>query len=356
MHNMLEMCLPKLALTLSSLHIIDASGHDICVKLVRGNHMNISVFTERIVLNEQSVVARNLLITWRGYYLSHSQLNRLKGGIMQKTKLFIAALGVMFSLPALAEDAAVTQHKEDIHVIPASAHTVTSNIGLFSDYLYRGISQTNAKPAIQGGFDYAHSSGLYAGVWGSSISWLTDSPAITGATNSQLELDTYFGFKNSFAGDFTYDMGFLRYNYPASYNPIPAGSAKADTDEIYGALGYKFVTAKLSYSLGDTFGIAQARGTTYFDLSANYPIADTGFTIGAHVGRQAYKGTATDTLVAANSTPTYTDYKIGATKDLGGFVVSLAYSSTNANRTQYTNGLNKYLGRGTAVLSLSRSF
>jgi len=276
---------------------------------------------------------------------------------MQKIKLFVAALGALFALPALAEEAAVTKHKEDIHVIPASAHTVTSNVSLVSDYLYRGISQTNAKPAIQGGFDYAHSSGFYAGVWGSSISWLTDSPAITGATNAQVELDTYFGFKKSLAGDFSYDVGFLRYNYPASYvATLPAGAAKADTDEIYGAMSYKFITVKYSHSLGDTFGIDKAKGTTYVDLSANYPITDTGFTVSAHVGKQTYKGTVADGLEAANSTPTYTDYKIGVTKDFSGFVIGLAYSSTDANKTQYTNALNKYLGRDTAVLSFSRSF
>lgn len=276
-----------------------------------------------------------------------------------KSKLLNSLMLAALTVPgmAMAADAETTGHKEGMHVIPASAHTVTANVGLFSDYLYRGISQTNAKPAIQGGFDYAHSSGLYAGVWGSSISWLTDSPTITGATNSQLELDTYFGFKNSLAGDFSYDIGFLRYNYPASYMAtLPPGAAKADTDEIYGALGYKFVTAKLSYSLGNTFGIDHSRGATYIDLSANYPMADTGFTVSAHVGKQTYKGMVADGLMAANSTPTYTDYKVGVTKDISGFVIGLVYSSTNANRTQYTNSLNKYLGKGAAVLSLTRSF
>ncbi len=262
---------------------------------------------------------------------------------MQKNKLLVVVLGALFALPALAAD--------------APPYTLTSNVSLVSDYLFRGISQTKAQPAIQGGFDYAHSSGFYAGVWGSSISWLIDSPAVTGATNSRVELDTYFGFKSSFATDFSYDVGFLRYNYPASYKAkLPAGSAKADTDEIYGSIGYKFVTAKLSYSLGETFGIDKAKGTTYIELNASHPIADTGFTVSAHAGRQAYKGTATDDLVKAKSTPTYSDYKLGITKDLSGFVVGLAYSNTNANKTQYTNGLNKYLGGNTAILSLARSF
>lgn len=276
---------------------------------------------------------------------------------MQKTKLFVAVLGTLLALSVLAEEAAVTQHKEDIHVIPASAHTVTGNVSLASDYIYRGISQTNGRPAIQGGFDYAHASGFYAGVWGSSISWLTDSPAVTGATSAQMELDTYFGFKNSLAGDFSYDVGFLRYNYPASYvATLPAGAAKADTDELYGAISYKFITVKYSHSLGNVFGIDKSRGTSYVDLSANYPIPDTGFTVSAHAGKQTYRGTVADGLAAANSDPTYTDYKIGVTKDFGGFVVGLAYSDTNANKTQYTNALNRYLGRDTVVLSLSRSF
>lgn len=266
---------------------------------------------------------------------------------MKTNKLLNSLILVALAVPGMAMAADAT----------VSPHTFTANVGLVSDYLYRGISQTNAKPAIQGGFDYAHASGLYAGVWGSSISWLTDSPLVTGATSSQLELDTYFGFKNSLANEISYDVGFLRYNYPASYAAaLPAGSSKADTDEIYGALGYKWITAKYSYSLGNTFGIASASGTNYFEVNASVPVADTGATFAAHIGKQTFTGAAANSLVLANSTPTYTDYKIGVTKDLGGFVVGLAYSSTNANRTQYTNGLNKYLGKGTAVLSVTRSF
>lgn len=274
---------------------------------------------------------------------------------MQKTRLSAVILSALFALPALpvlAEDVAVTQHKEDIHVIPASAHTVTSNVGLFSDYLYRGISQTGQKPAIQGGFDYAHSSGLYAGVWGSNISWLSDAGV---ATTASLELDTYFGFKSSFATDFNYDVGFLRYNYPGTY---VAGATKADTDEIYGLIGYKWITAKYSYSLGDTFGVPDAKGTSYFDISASYTIPDTGVTLGAHVGRQTYRGSSANYNAAiAVGTPTYTDHKLSVSKDFSGYVLGLAYSKTNAaSGGFYTSPQGKDLGRSTAVLSLTRSF
>ena len=272
---------------------------------------------------------------------------------MKRTTLFVAVLGTLFALPTLAEDSAVTKHKEDIHVTPASSHTLSSNVTLISDYLYRGISQTGQKPALQGGFDYARASGFYAGVWGSNISWLSDAGV---AENASLELDTYVGFRSTFATDFSYDVGYLRYNYPGTY---AAGATKADTDEIYGLIGYRWVTAKYSHSLGKTFGMPEAKGTSYLDVSASFPIADTGITLGAHIGKQTYKGSVADALEAAGATATYTDYKVSVSKDFSGYVLGLAYSDTNAKGGPgqfYTNPQGKDLGRGTAVLSLSRSF
>lgn len=274
---------------------------------------------------------------------------------MHKSKLIVAALASLFTLPAMAADA------------PASPHTFTSNVSLVTDYLYRGISQTNAHAAIQGGFDYSHSSGFYAGVWGSSISWMTDSaPQV--ATSAALELDTYFGFKNTLTGDFTYDVGYLRYNYPATY-PAAMGNlglpgaqaattwAKADTDELYGALGYKWFTLKYSQSLGNTFALPNASGTSYVDLSASYPVADTGITLGAHYGAQTFKGATADALKVAGFDPTYSDYKLSVSKDFSGYVLGLTYSSTNAkDNGYYSNPTNKNLGKGTAVLSLTRTF
>lgn len=228
------------------------------------------------------------------------------------------------------------------------ASPFSANVSLASDYLFRGISQTGTKPAIQGSFDYAHPSGFYAGVWGSNISWLSDAAV---ANNASVELDTYLGFSNSFAEDFTYDVGFLRYNYPGTY---AAGAVKADTDEIYGAIGYKWVTAKYSYSLGKTFGVSQAKGSDYFEINGDFPLME-GFSLKAHAGKQKYKGPNAGVGIASLS---YTDYKLGVTKELGGFELGLAYSKTNAatGAGSAYNVLGKDLGEGTAVLSLSRSF
>jgi len=247
---------------------------------------------------------------------------------------------------AMAADAETTEHKEGIHVVPASEHTVTANVGFTTDYIFRGIAQTSHNPAVQGGIDYAHSSGFYAGVWGSNVSWIADSGAV--ATGSvTMELDTYLGFKNTFAEDFNYDVGFVRYNYLGKYTPA-AGFAKADTDEIYGALGYKWLTAKYSYGLGQFLTVPGAKGTNYLELNANYPIADSGFAVAAHVGKQTFKP-------ATASIYTYTDYKLAVTKDISGYVVGLAYTSTNAGPAwTYANGGN--WGKGTAALSLTHSF
>lgn len=252
---------------------------------------------------------------------------------MQKAKLFAAVLGTLIALPAMAEDAAPSP--------------VSGNVSLVTNYLYRGISQTGANPAIQGGFDYANPNGFYIGAWGSNISWLSDGGV---ATNASLELDTYAGFKGG--STVTYDVGFLRYNYPGTY---VAGATKADTNEIYGAVGYSIVTAKLSYSLGDLFGVSQAKGSTYIDLSASYPIPDTGVTVGAHYGKQTYKGTTADALKLAGADPSYSDYKLSVTKDFSGYVLGLAYSKTNAKVGGFYTVGTKDLGKGTAVLSLSHS-
>ncbi len=261
---------------------------------------------------------------------------------MLKNKLLVAALASSFALPVMAADA------------PASPHTVTSNIGFVTDYVYRGITQTAHKSAIQGGIDYAHSSGFYAGVWGSNVSWIGDSGAVASGSVTE-ELDTYFGYKGSAAEVVNYDIGYVRYNYLGNYTPA-APFVKADTAELYGAVSYKILTLKYSYGLLNQFlTVPGAKGTSYIDLSASYPIADSGFTVGAHIGKQTFKGSYADAQAAAGTPVTYTDYKLNVSKDISGYVVGLAYTNTNASSFwTYSNG-GKW-GKGVAALSLTHSF
>ncbi len=247
-----------------------------------------------------------------------------------------AALVTSIPLPSLAQD-----KKAD------SPHSLSFNVSLVSEYRYRGISQTNRKPAVQGGFDYAHASGLYAGVWGSNVSWLSDGG---GGVSSSVELDFYGGFKNT-VGDFSYDVGVLHYNYPGTF---PAGFNSADTTELYIAGSWKMLTLKYSHAVTDLFGFTDSKGAGYVDLSGNFDLG-SGLTLVAHVGNQRIPSTAG----RSSSDCSYTDWKLGVTTEQVGLTWGLAYVDTNAKGGTgqcYRNAFNRDLGKGNVVLSVSKAF
>ncbi|MGB7990737.1 MAG: TorF family putative porin [Candidatus Methylophosphatis roskildensis] len=217
---------------------------------------------------------------------------------------------------------------------PASPHSFTGNVGLFSQYVFRGLAQTNEEVALQGGFDYSHSVGIYAGLWGSNISWLRDAGAYKAGGSA--EIDLYAGYKGA-AGDFSYDLGVLQYWYPGD----PAdGFVKANTTELYVAGGWKWFTLKYSNAVSKkVFGVRDARGTDYWDLSAAFPIGESGVTLGAHYGIQKYKGTdpALVGIGTNDSIYSYDDWRISVAYDLGklgpklaGTEVGLIYTDTNS--------------------------
>jgi uncharacterized protein (TIGR02001 family) len=271
---------------------------------------------------------------------------------MMKSKFFNALILTALGVPgvAMAEDAA-----------PApAAPAVISNVSFVSNYVFRGITQTIGKPAIQGGFDYAHASGFYIGVWGSNVSWITGSGA---SGDASMEGDTYLGMRNSFATDYNYDVGLIRYNYYGTYTPGTGPGftyAKADTNEAYGSIGYKWISAKLSYALGSFLTVPDATGTTYLEVNASVPLADSGVTLGAHYGKQKYKGSAAGALVTSGFDPSYSDYKVSVSKDFSGFVFGLAYSKSNAKSGGYytypSNGVNRDWGKSAVAVSVVHSF
>ncbi len=248
---------------------------------------------------------------------------------------------------------------------PASPHTLTGNVGVYSQYIFRGLTQTNKKAALQGGFDYSHASGLYAGTWMSNISWLTDSPAATGYSSSSLEMDFYGGYKGTLSGDLGFDIGVLQYYYPGTSGtaatPFPTGVGKADTLEVYGALTWNWLSAKYSHSISNkTFGVANSDGTYYLDLTATYPVNDKVNLI-AHYGIQKFTGRTTGVALSNDANASYKDWKLGATytlpKDytLGGY-----FTGTDMTRDQkafYTNGSDNYMtGKDTFTLFVAKTF
>ena len=244
---------------------------------------------------------------------------------------------------------------------PAPPYTFTGNFGIFSQYIFRGLTQTNRDPAVQGGFDFTHSSGFYVGTWLSNISWLTDSSAATGYTSASLEWDFYGGYRGTFGtSDFGYDVGLLQYYYPGTHSTsVAPASVKADTLEAYGLVSWKWLSAKYSYSLDNkTFGVSDSRGTWYLDLSANYPITDK-LTLVAHYGKQKYDGTTAG--VSNDSFASYEDYKLGLSYALPkDFTVGGYYTNTTMSSQQeafYTNlSDNRNTGKETFTVFVQKTF
>jgi len=249
---------------------------------------------------------------------------------------------------------------------PAPAPSpITANVTVVNDYRYRGISQSNFKPAIQGGFDYAHESGFYIGNWNSSISWISDVNSAGGRNNvsAPIEMDFYGGFKKELIGaGFASDIGVLQYYYPTS--GLPSSATNPNTTEIYAAQNFSFGPltgfVKLSYAVSNIFGFADSSGSYYPDLTLNYDTGVWGITANAHIGYQYVAGKYSKT-VSNSSLYSYTDYKLGLTKDFGGGLsLSAAYVTTNAGKTggtyNYSSPTGKNLGGSTGIVSLTKTF
>jgi uncharacterized protein (TIGR02001 family) len=233
-----------------------------------------------------------------------------------------------------------------------SPHSLSANVGMYSDYVFRGISQTGGDPAVQGGLDYSHSSGFYLGTWGSNVGWLED---FQGYDSGNVEIDVYGGFRGGIGQTgLTFDLGAIQYMYPGDENPDPT-VAKADTTEVYAALGWKWFTAKYSYYVSDeVFGFGNADGSDYLDISASLPIGETGFTAGAHWGTFSFEN---------NGAADYDDWKVSLAYDMGklsdvtsGVTVGVAYTDTDADSAVWTDGNNQFLGDGTTTVWLSKAF
>jgi uncharacterized protein (TIGR02001 family) len=235
-----------------------------------------------------------------------------------------------------------------------SPHSLSANVSMTSNYVFRGISQTGGDAAIQGGLDYSHSSGFYLGTWGSNVGWIED---FQGYGSGNMEVDVYGGYRGGFGDDISYDLGAIQYMYPGDkYNNITTTTAvTGDTTELYASVGWKWFTAKYSYYVSDeVFGFANADGSDYIDISASVPIGETGLTAGAHWGTFSFDN---------NSAQDYDDWKVSLAYDMGkltkvadGVTVGVMYTDTNAKRTAWTDANNQFLGKSATTVWVSKSF
>ena len=247
-----------------------------------------------------------------------------------KSKLVLALLAT--SSAAFAQTAPV-------------APEVTYNVGVVSQYRYRGLAQTKGDAALQGGVDYANANGFYLGAWGSTIKWIKDAGTV-GETQVKgpVELDIYGGYKFEAAG-VAYDVGFLRYEYLSNTlkNAGPTNKyGNANTSEIYGAATYSVATLKYSDSLTNLFGNLNSKHSTYWDLSATFDLG-SGYTLVPHIGRQTVKN---------SSASSYTDKALTLNKDLGdGLSASVsAITTSGKGQSAFASYLTSYDAAKDAVV------
>lgn len=224
---------------------------------------------------------------------------------------------------------------------------VSFNASISSDYRLRAISQSRLKPSLHGGVDYTHNpSGFYAGTLLSYITWIKDTP---GAGSTPLEVDLYGGKRGDITKDFTYDVGVMAFIYPGNNmnNATCACHANANTAEIYGQVGYGPAYIKYSRAMTNFLGSPNSKNSGYLDLGANIDVIEK-LVLNLHVGHQ---------VVVNHSNETYTDWRIGLTRDFGVVTGAIAVMGTNADKSAYTSPADgSFLGKTSYMVSVSKTF
>ena len=172
----------------------------------------------------------------------------------------------------------------------------SGNIGVTSNYSWRGATQTRDSAAISGGLDYAHESGFYVGTWASNVEF-------DNTDGAQYEVDFYGGYAGE-VSDFGYDVGVIYYAYPAAQSSDAAGE-DLDFTEIYGSVSYQWLEGGIYYT------------------SASFDLQDS-WSVGGTVGHYDLDGTGDD----------WTHYQLDVTKsvgDFGDFTFSVSKADEEAN-------------------------
>ncbi len=267
---------------------------------------------------------------------------------MKLTTLKMAVLGALMlpTMSVIAEEAATAAVEA-----PKSDFSVSGNVGIYSDYIFRGYTQTENKPALQGGFDVSHSSGLYAGVWASNVDWTVQGGSMR---DNSVEIDLYAGFAGEFGkSGLGYDVGVLQFLYPGK--DTPGAGLEADATEVYVALSYDFgpfaATLK-NYTVvsSEAWAFNEMDGENYTDLSIDVPVGDK-VTLSAHVGHQTIGD-------PAYQDPDYTDWKLNAEYAINDtFSIGAFYTDTDMDKPSWTvANTGTYLGDATGGAYLSAGF
>jgi uncharacterized protein (TIGR02001 family) len=189
-------------------------------------------------------------------------------------------------------------------VMADSPHEFSANVALSTDYMYRGGSQTKEQPAISGGFDYAHSSGFYAGLWASNVDF---------GDSANIEIDYYGGVAGKFSNGIGWDVGGLYYQYPGVKDIDEAGG-DFDFFEVNGSLEYEFSDVQLKPTVGTSF----AWSPDYSGESGDsyYVTADLGLSLPYGIGFAFQYG---NQMFDSSSMTDYSHYSVGLSKEVAKF-------------------------------------
>lgn len=215
----------------------------------------------------------------------------------------------------------------------AAEDSISANMALATDYVWRGYSQTLENPAIQGGLDWSSESGWYVGTWGSNVDF---------GDAANLELDLYGGWGTELSNGVGIDLGFIQYLY---YDT----DADLDFNEIYAGVSYSGISATVSYDPDNK--------NSYIDLGYEYEFAN-GIGLGLHVGSYAIdeasiddNGTELDLTDDLITFDDYTDYSITFSKSYAGLDFGLGYYDTSTDLDVEDKNTD-----GRVVFSVGKSF
>jgi uncharacterized protein (TIGR02001 family) len=153
---------------------------------------------------------------------------------------------------------------------------LSATIAASSNYLWRGVTQTQNGAAISGGIDYSASSGFYAGTWVSNVDFGDD---------ASYEVDFYFGFSGQIDDKTSYDVGYIYYGYPDS-DQVDSTN-EYDFGEIYGKLTYNQFTLGANYGIHNDDAAAWADKALYLTLDGDFEVAD-GLNLNVHIGQYKF--------------------------------------------------------------------
>lgn len=295
--------------------------------------------------------------------------------ILRHTVLMLSCSAALFSMSPLAQAQTAPTEQATAALAPTGSapYSWSGNLNLVNEYRFRGIDQTWGHPALQGGIDWNHADGWYAGTWLSNVSQRS-------YPGGNLELDVYGGYNGKIDAEWSYTVGLYGYLYPGAnlqhaHCPsaafaAPCGGPLADqgydTLEANAGLSWRWLSYKLSFSATDYFGAnsktgysKRTRGTLYHDLTVTVPLLTEGLNLIMHAG---YTDINAD---VAGHDPSYTDWRLSLSKTFSdGWNASLGMAGASNDRfyrppsggLSASDGATRALNRNTFLLQVGKTF